>query len=169
MQPLQNPEIDIEEFYLRYGPMVLRRCRQLLKHEERAKDAAQEVFAKLLINKKQMKNHYPSSLLFRISTNICLNMIRDHRNRHLFDSEDTLESIAAYDESEKKVLMQDILKKIFKKEKPSTREIAVMHFVDGMTLKEVAAEIGLSVSGIRKRIREFCARAKSKREIYYDE
>jgi len=169
MVPRRNSEIDIEEFYRRYGPMVLRRCRQLLRNEERAKDATQEVFAKLLLNKRQLKNQYPSSLLFRISTNTCLNMIRDHRNRHLFDSEDTLESIAAYDESEKKVLMQDILNKIFKKEKPSTREIAVMHFVDGMTLQEVAAEIGLSVSGIRKRIREFRARAKSRREIYYDE
>ena len=149
--------------------MVLRRCRQLLRDEERAKDAAQEVFVKLLINKNQLKNQYPSSLLFRISTNTCLNMIRENRNRLLLDDEDILESIAAYDESEEKIVMQDILKKIFRKENPSTREIAVMHFVDGMTLQEVAAEIGLSVSGVRKRIRKFRARVKSKREIYYDE
>jgi RNA polymerase sigma-70 factor (ECF subfamily) len=169
MVPRRNSEIDVEEFYLRYGPMVLRRCRQLLRNEERAKDAAQEVFAKLLINKKQLKNQYPSSLLFRISTNTCLNMIRDYRNRQLQDGEDILESIAAYDESEEKIVMQDILKKIFRKENPSTREIAVMLYVDGMTHKEVADEIGLSVSGVRKRIREFRSRAKTKREIYYDE
>jgi len=169
MQSLRNSEINIEEFYLRYGAMVLRRCRQLLKNEERAKDAAQEVFAKLLINKKQLKDQYPSSLLFKISTNTCLNMIRDHRNRQLQDGEDILESIAAYDESEEKIVMQDILKKIFKKENPSTREIAVMLYVDGMTHQEVADEIGLSVSGVRKRIREFRSRAKTKREIYYEE
>lgn len=169
MQSFQNSEINIEEFYLRYGPMVLRRCRQLLRDEEKAKDAAQEVFAKLLINKKQLKNQYPSSLLFRISTNTCLNMIRDHRKCHLLDGEDILESIAAYDESEEKIVMQDILKKIFRKENPSTREIAVMLYVDGMTHQEVADEIGLSVSGVRKRIREFRSRAKIKREIYYDE
>jgi RNA polymerase sigma-70 factor (ECF subfamily) len=169
MQSFQNSEINIEEFYLRYGPMVLRRCRQLLRDEEKAKDAAQEVFAKLLINKKQLKNQYPSSLLFRISTNTCLNMIRDHRNCHLLDGEDILERIAAYDESEEKIVMQDILKKIFRKENPSTREIAVMLYVDGMTHQEVADEIGLSVSGVRKRIREFRSRAKIKREIYYDE
>jgi RNA polymerase sigma-70 factor (ECF subfamily) len=169
MQPLQNSEINIEEFYLRYGPMVLRRCRQLLRDEERARDAAQEVFAKLLINKKQLKNQYASSLLFKISTNTCLNMIRDHRSHHLIDCEDALESIASYDESEKKIVMQDLLKKIFRKENPSTREIAVMHFVDGMTLQEVAGEIGLSVSGVRRRIREFRSRVKTKREIYYGE
>lgn len=165
----QNSEINIEEFYLRYGPMVLRRCRQLLRDEERAKDAAQEVFAKLLIHKKQLKNQYPSSLLFRISTNTCLNMIRGQRSHSSLDNEDTVRAIAAYDESEKKIVMQGVLEKVFRKEKPSTREIAVMYFVDGMTLREVADEMGLSVSGVRKRIREFRSRAKTLREIHYEE
>ena len=31
--------------------------------------------------------------------------------------------------------------------------MAVMHLLDGMTLEEVAAEFGLSVSGVRKRLR----------------
>lgn len=169
MSSIHNAEIDIEDYYLRYGPMVLRRCRQLLRDEERAKDAAQEVFAKVLIHKKRLKNQYPSSLLFRISTNTCLNMIRDYQSRSSLRSEDPLHRIASYDESEKKIMMQDILTKIFRKEKPSTREIAVMFFVDGMTLKEISDEIGLSVSGIRKRIREFRFRAKTKREIYHEE
>jgi RNA polymerase sigma-70 factor (ECF subfamily) len=169
MLSTQNAEINVKEFYLRYGPMVLRRCRQLLRDEERAKDAAQEVFAKVLIHKKRLKNQYPSSLLFRISTNTCLNMIRDQHSHSSLHSEDPLHGIAFYDESEKKILMQDILEKIFRKEKPSTREMAVMYFVDGMTLREIGDEIGLSVSGVRKRIREFRSRVKAKREIYYEE
>jgi len=168
MASTQNTEIDIKAYYLRYGPMVLRRCRQLLRDEEHAKDAAQEVFAKVLIHKERLKNRYPSSLLFRISTNTCLNMIRDFRSHSSFDSKNPLHGIAFYDEIEKKVMMQDILEKIFRKEKSSTREIAVMHFVDGMTFKEISHEIGLSVSGIRKRIREFRSRVQSKREIYYE-
>jgi len=165
----QNAEINIKDYYLRYGPMVLRRCRQLLRDEERAKDAAQEVFAKVLIHKKRLKNQYPSSLLFRISTNTCLNMIRDQQSHTSLHRKDPLHGIAFYDESEKKIMMQDILEKIFRKEKPSTREIAVMYFVDGMTLGEIGDEIGLSVSGVRKRIGEFRSRIKTKREIYYEE
>jgi RNA polymerase sigma-70 factor (ECF subfamily) len=168
MPSSQDAEINIEEFYLRYGPMVLRRCVQLLRDEERAKDAAQEVFAKLLIKKKQLKSQYPSSLLFRISTNTCLNMLREHRNRDLLDSDATLKNAIAYDDSEDKIVLRDLLRKIFRKEKPSTCEIVVMHFVDGMTLQEVADEIGLSVSGVRRRIKEFRSHAKSKREVYYD-
>ena len=39
-----------------------------------------------------------------------------------------------------------------------TGVIAVLHHVDGMTLEEVAAEVGLSVSGVRKRLRTLKAR-----------
>ena len=31
--------------------------------------------------------------------------------------------------------------------------MAVLHYVDGMTLEEVARHVGLSVSGVRKRLR----------------
>jgi RNA polymerase sigma-70 factor, ECF subfamily len=162
----QGPEIDIEEFYLRYGALVLRRCRRLLQDEERARDAAQEVFANLLMHKEQLEDRYPSSLLYRMATNTCLNILRDHRFRSHLDGDAALERIAAYDESENTVEAKNLLEKIFRKEKASTREIAVLHFVDGLTLQEVAEEIGLSVSGVRKRIRDFRARVKNMREIY---
>lgn len=150
--------INVEEFYTRYGPMVLRRCRKLLRDEEKALDAMQEVFVKVLLNKERLKNQYPSSLLFRIATNICLNIIRGERGRPAAADEDILTNIAFYDETEDRLIVNNLLDHIFKREKKSTREIAVLHFVDGMTLKEVADEVGLSVSGVRKRIRELRSR-----------
>jgi RNA polymerase sigma-70 factor (ECF subfamily) len=86
----------------------------------------------------------------------------------LVDDQDILTNIAMYDEKEKQLVLENLLNHIFKKEKTSTREIAVMHFVDGMTLKEVAGEVGLSVSGVRKRLRELRARVQIKKEVYYE-
>ena len=165
---VENLEIDLEAFYTRYGPMVLRRCRHLLKDEEKAMDAMQEVFTKVLLNKKRLKNQYPSSLLFRIATNTCLNIIRTQKSRQFVNDEDVLTSIAMYDESEKLLVMENLLNHIFKREKTSTREIAVMHFVDGMTLNEVASEVGLSVSGVRKRLRELRQHVQINKEVYYE-
>ncbi len=161
-------EINIEEYYTRYGPMVLRRCRQLLRDEERALDAMQEVFTKLMLSQRRLKGIYPSSLLFRISTNVCLNMIRDQKSHRSIDSdrENLLVQLGSYDEGEDKLVVRDLLDRLFRKEKQSTREIATLHFVDGMTLQEVADEVGLSLSGVRKRIRELQARIKIKKEIY---
>jgi RNA polymerase sigma-70 factor (ECF subfamily) len=158
--------IDIREYYLRYGSMVFRRCRQLLRDDERAKDALQEVFVRLLTHRKRLAHRFPSALLFRIATNICLNMIRDQGHRESSGSEGLLESIAAGEEGEKRAALRDLLDRLFRREPPSTREMAVMRFVDGMTLEEVARETGLSVSGVRKRIREFRARVQPLRRLF---
>jgi len=143
---------QIKEYYTRYGPMVLRRCRMLLRDEEAAVDAMQDVFVKLLKNRRNLHHEYPSSLLFRIATNVCLNLLRSRKNQNRVEGDNLLHGIACYDEKEKKMVITDLLDRFFKSSKVSTREIAVMHFVYGYTLNEVAEEFGLSLSGIRKRI-----------------
>jgi RNA polymerase sigma-70 factor (ECF subfamily) len=151
--------IDVEQLYRRYAPMVLRRCRQLLGSEEQAVDAMQDVFVRLLANRGRLHGRYPSSLLYRIATNICLNVIRERKNHKTDADEDMLARIACCAEQEERTLAALVLERLFRRERPSTREMAVLHFVDGMTYSEVARETRLSVSGVRKRLREFRARA----------
>ncbi len=43
--------------------------------------------------------------------------------------------------------------------------MAVMHWVDGMTHEEVAREFGMSVSGVRKRLRQLQARIRQPEEV----
>jgi DNA-directed RNA polymerase specialized sigma24 family protein len=40
--------LDVEHLYRKYGPMVLRRCRQLLRDEHAAQDALHDVFVAAL-------------------------------------------------------------------------------------------------------------------------
>ena len=53
-----------------------------------------------------------------------------------------------------------MLARLFRREPASTRTMAFLHFVDGMTLAEVAGEVGMSVSGVRKRLRGLRASLK---------
>ncbi|MBN1114230.1 MAG: sigma-70 family RNA polymerase sigma factor [Oligoflexia bacterium] len=142
--------MDIEAYYRKYGPMVLRRCRYLLNSEEKAVDAMQDTFVSLIRNRHKLKNTYPSSLLFRIATNICINMLRRERmaERKLRDEPVFTDVFSVEDNFENR----DLVLKIFSSEKQSTAEIATLLFIDGMTLEEAAREVGLSVSGVRKRI-----------------
>ncbi|MCP4133392.1 MAG: sigma-70 family RNA polymerase sigma factor [bacterium] len=158
-------DINVEEYYEQYGPMVLRRCRFLLKDEELSFDAMQEVFVRLISSKKRLKGEYPSSLLYTMATNVCLNMIRSNRRAPVSEGEDLLLNIASYDETEEKIINSELLDRIFKNEQTSTRKIAVMHFVDGMTLEQVARESGLSVSGVRKRLKKLKERAQNIKEM----
>ena len=153
--------IDIEDYYRRYGPMVLRRCRRLLGDEDRALDAMQEVFVNLIRNSGRLTGSYPSSLLYRMATNICLNMIREDRRKPVTHDTDALALIARYDDIEERTEAAELLDRIFTGVAASSREIAVMHYVDGMTLEEVAREAGLSVSGIRKRLRKLQSVART--------
>ena len=47
-----------------------------------------------------------------------------------------------------------ILENIFAGRDKKDSLIASLHFVDGLTLEETAEQIGMSVSGVRKRISE---------------
>ena len=73
--------IDVEGYYRKYSPMVLRRCRFMLRDEERALDAMQDVFVEVLRREKDLVHYAPSSLLYTIATNVCLNKIRRTKRR----------------------------------------------------------------------------------------
>jgi RNA polymerase sigma-70 factor (ECF subfamily) len=149
-------EADIEAYYRRYAPMVLRRCRRLLRDEEAAVDAMQDVFVRLLQREEVLQDSAPSSLLLKVATNVCLNRIRTRRRRPEDGDPDLFETIAfaGPGAGEDTSLARSILNRLFGEEPESTRLIAVMHHLDGMTHEEVAAEVGLSVSGVRKRLRK---------------
>ncbi len=151
--------IDVEAYYRRYGPMVIRRCRQLLVNEDKAYEAAQDVFVQLLRRKDTLHEAAPSGLLLRMATNICLNILRAEKRRPEDCNDDLLARIATAPGNEAGIFARLRLHRIFQREQPSTRTIAVLHYVDGLTLEEVACEVGLSVSGVRKRLRTLRMRA----------
>lgn len=146
--------IDVEKFYTQYGPMVLRRCRYILKDEESALDAMQDVFVQVLRKQNILNDKAPSSLLYTIATNICLNKIRSAKSRQESSDDTILRKIASMDDVEGQILIKGFLDRIFTNEKTSTRTIAVLHYVDKLTLEETADFVGLSVSGVRKRLRK---------------
>ena len=145
--------MDVDQLYRQYGPMVIRRCRQLLRDEDQALDAAQDVFVRLLERRMRLRDDYPSSLLYRMATNLCLNRIRDVNRRRTTTNQDLLEQIADLEDAEGQIEARSILARLFGRQQESTRTMAVLHYVDRMTLKEVAEEVGMSVSGVRKRLR----------------
>ncbi|ACY14156.1 RNA polymerase sigma factor [Haliangium ochraceum] len=149
--------ITTEDYYRRYGPMVMRRCRQLLGDEEAARDAMQDVFVKLLVREQQLDDRAPSSLLYRIATNHCLNQIRTRARRPESPEAELLERIAHAVDAVSRSRARLSLARLFRDQSESTRTIAVLHLHDGMTLEEVAGEVGLSVSGVRKRLRKLRA------------
>lgn len=160
-----NNQADREKMsglYETYAPMVFRRCQYMLRDESEAQDMMQEVFLRVFDRMDTLDLSQPSSLLWNTATRLCLNRIRDKHRRGLdVDSSELLLTIACADEEDDSFGAQSVLAKLFSKEPESSRTIAVLHYVDGMTLEETAREVNLSVSGVRKRLRGLQAKLKN--------
>jgi RNA polymerase sigma factor (sigma-70 family) len=145
-------ELDVGALSRRYGPMVLRRCRRLLQDDDDALDACQEVFLRVVERRTRLTVEYPSSLLYRMATNVCLNRLRDRARRPEDSHHDELDTIARVEEPGAGSHARLLLDWLFARHPASTRTIAVLHYVDGLTLEQVSIECGMSVTGIRKRL-----------------
>lgn len=146
--------------------MVFRRCLQMLGDEARAQDAVQEVFLSLVKNNERLKDGFPSSLLYRIATNICLNMLKREK-KMTFKDDSFFTTIAAAANLQDTTEAKEMLARIFFGEKEDTAEIAVMRFIDRLSYEEIAEVSGLSVSGIRKRLAKLAEKAKDLKVEFY--
>jgi len=164
--------LDVEALFSRYKGMVFRRCRALLKDESLALDAMQDVFVKLMEKQNQLTDEAPSSLLYTISTNHCLNIIRSNKRFESIDidseedeKQGLLSEIANSIDIEAQSVASNMLNRLFRRQPENSQTIAVLYFYDGMTLEEVASRMGMSVSGVRKRIRQLKATLKKLEEL----
>jgi RNA polymerase sigma-70 factor (ECF subfamily) len=153
--------IDIAAWCEKYAPMIIRRCRALLRNDDDAMDAVQDVFMNLIRAKRRLKGSFPSSLLYVTATNVCLNRLRSRRREGEFTPgmEDFFSANErGYEQADAELLVKAILED----ESEKARTICFMYYADGMTLSEIGEAIGLSISGVRKRLIAFRKRARLK-------
>ncbi|MCQ2586250.1 MAG: sigma-70 family RNA polymerase sigma factor [Treponema sp.] len=144
---------EFEHLYNKFGPMVLRRCRFLLKDDLKAQDAMQDVFVRIL-ESNYGKQDLCSSLFFTTATRICLNQIRSDKYRNHLQIENLSDLIEdSFSTKQKEIInVSLLLDTIFSQRDSLDKEIATLYYVDDYTLEETAAKVKMSVSGVRKRL-----------------
>jgi RNA polymerase sigma-70 factor (ECF subfamily) len=161
-EPRTSQRSEIAELYTRYGATVLARCRYLLRHDEPARDAMQEVFVKVMRSIDTFRSEAsPLTWILRIATNHCLNVIAADRAKwHLRFKQHTVHveeaRLAKRSEPERATMVRDLLEKL----DPETQQIAVHYWVDEMTQEEIAQALDRSLPTIRKRLEKFRMTAK---------
>jgi len=155
--PGEQLAVDVESLYRRYGAMVLRRCTKMLVDPQQAQDAMQDVFVQIVRREGSLEDRGCSSLLYRTATNVCLNRLRTQRRKPAEPDTELLTKIASATEEDARGEARSLLSRLFAAEPGSTATIAVLHLYDGLTLEETAGEVGMSVSGVRKRLRKLRA------------
>jgi RNA polymerase sigma-70 factor (ECF subfamily) len=149
---------EVEALYRQYGAIVLRRARTILGDEHAAQDAMQEVFIRVLRGGAEFRQEAsPSTWLYRITTNLCLNHLRDagRRSRRLRAQAGAGEAAPARVEDQ--LMIQRLLEQI----PDELREIAIYYHVDHMNQDEIAAIIGVSRRTVGNRLEQFKTQARA--------
>lgn len=123
--------IDTAQLYEAHGPMVLRRCRRMLRDDGKALDAMHDVFVEVLRREQTLDQRAPAGLLLRTATNVCLNKLRTERRHPEDREEELLFAIAAHGEEspESLALARRMLDRLFCRVPTSSRVMAVLHYV----------------------------------------
>ena len=154
-----NSQRRAAELYRQYGPVVYRRCLRLLKDQEAARDATQDVFMKLVRDMAKLEERETVlPWIYRVATNHCLNVRRNAHRR----GEDTAEvdlDIASSTPAEvypARQLAQSVLSRF----DAATQAVAVGVIVDGMEHEEVAAALGVSRRTVARKLDRFLENAR---------
>ena len=157
----------LEELYRRHAAAVYARCRYLLREDEAARDAAQDVFVRALRSGEELRaSDSPIAFLLRMTTNHCLNLLRASRAAWR-------EEVArvARERTERAIEpdARELVRALLGAAGAEEQEVAVLYFVDELTQAEIAAATGRSLPTVRKRLRDFLAAARGAlREAFPD-
>ena len=130
----------IDRLYRDHGHVVLRRARELLRSEAEARDAVQDIFLGLLQRPEQLAGVLSiTGWLYRATTHHCLRRLRDRRGRmRILDTLQPPSPVAS--RSEMLAQVRSLLERL----PEPLGEVAVYHYVDGMTYDEIGALLGCS-------------------------
>ncbi len=149
--------------YSRYSSKIFGKCLSILKDEEKAEDATQEIFVKILLNlaKFSGKSKF-STWIYSITYNYCIDSIRKRKKDKSILVEDLAnEHDTAEDGIEDRFLLEmhvKRLKVILEKIPVTDKAILLMKYQDEMSIKEISEILDKSESAIKMKIK----RAKQK-------
>ncbi len=160
----ESEEGNFAGVYARYNCIVFRRARNLLRDEDAAADATQEVFLRLLRNGDSSAfAANPMAWLLRTTTNLCLNNLRDRRRQsELLRME---EALATRNDGDARVIVRSILKQI----PENLHDVVLNYYVDGRSQEEIAGIVGLSRRTVCNRLASFHAAVSELLRPAFDE
>jgi len=153
------PSLDQASFagcYRRVFPMVLAKCRRMLRGDAEAHDVAQEVFVRLWQHRDLVEDHQAlTAWLYRTSTRLVI----DRARRRAFSREslshlqELLESPA--EDAETRLASREQLRGVLSTCPAAELEAAVLSRADRLTHPEIAEVMGVSERTVRRLLGRF--------------
>ncbi|MFP2912589.1 sigma-70 family RNA polymerase sigma factor [Pyxidicoccus sp. 3LFB2] len=150
---------ELTALYELYAPTVYRRARTLLGRDSDAWDAVQEVFCRLLESGAAFRAEArPMTYIYRVTTNVSLNLLRSRALRDVAASEPASSEEAASAPGE--VEARNLLRALARELDERALQIATLHFMDSLTQEEIVEVVGLSRKTVGRVLEQVRARAR---------
>ena len=164
MPPLDGA--SFEDCYRRVFPLVLAKCRRMLRGHTDATDVAQEVFVRLWKHRELVQDHQAlTAWLYQTSTRLVIDRARQRTlsRESLFH----LQTIGQSDDdghSEGRFESRQRLRNVVTDFPPKELEAAILNRFDRLTHPEIAEVMGVGERTVRRLLDRFDERVSTLRE-----
>jgi RNA polymerase sigma-70 factor (ECF subfamily) len=168
--------IAFGELFTRYKRRIFHVVQRITRNHEDAEDAVQETFQLAFVHLRDFKGDARfSTWLSRIAINVALMKLRKKARKVEVSIDDQPESDKASFQDvvadsapnpEQDCLRQErsrIVREALAELRPNARRVLELYELEGRSMKEIAASMGISVAAVKARI--FHARPKMRREL----
>jgi RNA polymerase sigma factor (sigma-70 family) len=139
----------------RYTVLLLGVCTKYLKNEEKAKDAVQQIFLKVITELQKYKVDYFKSWLYMIARNYCLMQLRDKTEKNTKQINDTLplaeEQLPTSMHIEKDKLLSHI-DSALNELTPEQKTCVTLFYLDKKSYTEISAITGFTSMQVKSYI-----------------
>jgi RNA polymerase sigma-70 factor, ECF subfamily len=158
-QGVQSSE-RVSTLYRKFGTAIYSRCRRLLKDDALAEDATQEVFVRVHRHIESAPDDATAlAWIYRISTNYCLNQIRDRSRQAEPTAPDEMPEGDGV-QSEPEMIDRDTAMRVIQRAPEKLQEVAVLYYMDGLEQEQIATTLGISRRTVINRLQEFLERSR---------
>jgi len=161
-----EPELTIDALYERAGPLVVRRCTQMLGDPQEALDVTQWTFVRALEIGFEVRS-LPEALawLYQTATRRCLWLLRNRRNRLRLRTAhgDHLRALPDRD-PEHAAVDRDLVHRVLREVDERTGEVALLTWIQGVSNQRAAEILGISVRTVGRARSDFESRLRTKLE-----
>ena len=157
------------ELYRRYSPKVFGKCVTMLSNEEEAADAVQDIFERVLMRIGSFRQDSKfGTWLFTITNNHCIDLLR--KRKRLRGKIGNMPEVEVAEVVEETDWLQDqspkAIRHILDNLSELDRVALVLMYMDEMSVKEIAEQMGLQESATKMRLKRARQRAKGIYDVW---
>lgn len=138
---------------------------KMIGDKDKAKDVVQESYTRILDAKIVTPIENQRAFLYKLARNIVFDLSRREKHSASIEYEEEIYSIPKEEQPEEKLLeenQQELLFQILETIPPKNAQAFVLHVFEGLSRKEIALKMGISVAAVEKHIIRASEKIKDK-------